>query len=123
MISIKDFKVGDTAYMLEKSDRGKETLTEVEVISIGRKYVIVKHGRWWEQKFEVNFSPYALCEKTEYSVNRFLFTSKQKYEEYKEIKELEWWITQATHSVYNKYSLETLRKLKAILEGEVIEDE
>ena len=119
MISIKDFRVGEPAYMLEKH-RTKEDLTKVEVISIGRKYVKVKCGSWCVKEFEVNFSPYALCEKTEYTVNSMLFTSEQKYEEYKEIKKLEFWLNQNIHSVSNKYSLETLRKLQDILSSEVI---
>lgn len=122
MISIHDFKVGETAYMLNKS-RKPEQLIEVQVESIGRKYVTV-NLIGWKLKFEVNnYSPYALTEKTEYSKERFLFATEDKYNEYKEIKELEYWLQNATRNIYNRFSLEQLRKLREIIESEKIENE
>lgn len=118
MIDIHDFKVGETAYMLDKSHR-QEILKEVQIESIGRKYVTVKLNGW-AIKFEADFSPYALVVKTEYSRNQFLFPTEQKYNEYKEIKKLEYWLCDATRCVYNRFSLEQLRKIREIIESEDI---
>lgn len=112
MISINDFKVGDTAYMLDTSLKTNK-LYEVEIVKIGRKYVTVSAGKYsFKCEFYVGFSPYALVEKTDYSVNLYLFQTQQKYEEYKEIKELKYWLQDAANK---NYTLAQLRKVREIL--------
>lgn len=117
MISINDFKVGDTAYMLDTSRR-VDTLCEVTIEKVGRKYVTARINKSrFAHEFYVGFSPYALVEKTDYSVNLYLFQSQQKYEEYKEIKELGFWLRNA---VNRNYTLDQLRKVREILDTEEV---
>ncbi len=112
MISINDFKVGDTAFMLDTSYGQNNKLYEVEIVKIGRKYVTAKGKFNVKYEFYVGFSPYALVEKTDYSFNLYLFQTQQKYEEYKEIKELKWWLQSAANK---NYTLAQLRKVREIL--------
>lgn len=116
MISIKDFKVGETAYSLD-TNSNPQKLRPVEILKIGRKYVTTKEG-YWERKYgEEAYSPDALVEKSEFGAKDLLFVSEQAYNDYLEKLELERWL-QITVGRYGrlKFSLEQLRKVKAILE-------
>lgn len=115
MISIKDFKVGETAYLLT-GNRTRE-LRPVTILKVGKKYVTVREV-YLERKYgEEDYSPDALVEKTEFGSADLLFVSEQAYKDYLEKLELEKWL-QNTVARYGRlnFSLEQLRKVKAILE-------
>jgi hypothetical protein len=116
MISIKDFKVGQTAYLLSENTRPLKLKT-VEVQKIGRKYVTVKYG-WGIFKYGVeDYLPEALVEQTEFGNKDLLFVSEQAAADYLEKIELEKWLQNAVQR-YGRlnFSIEQLRKVKAILE-------
>lgn len=112
MISIKDFKVGETAYVLRTYNR-EDRLHPAEVVAIGRKYITVKkHG--WVLKFTENpYYDYALV-----GDGHLLFLSEQGYKDYTEQLDLEKWLRNNVQGYgRSRYSLEQLRKVKEILEG------
>ena len=122
MINIKDFEVGKKAILLDKSYR-KESVSEVEVEKVGRKYVTVQLNRWCKREFEVSYSPYMLCEKTTYSPNMFLFPSEKSYQEYLEIKKLERSISIKLGSISNRFSLNALREIVNAIDKVIEESE
>jgi hypothetical protein len=122
MISIKDFEVGKKAILLDKSYR-KESASEVDVEKVGRKYVTVQLNRWCKREFEVNYSPYMLCEKTTYSPNMFLFPSEKSYQEFKEIKEIEQRISKQLINIPNRFSLNALREIENAINKAIEESE
>lgn len=51
-MTIKDFSVGQTAYVLsERKINGKNLVVLAEVIKVGRKYVTVKAEGWEEIRY------------------------------------------------------------------------
>ena len=116
MISIKDFKVGETAYLLGVTGRPPR-LRPVKIHKVGRKYVTTKEG-CWERKYGVeHYSPDALVEKMEFGEKDLLFVSEQAYKDYTEKQELKQWLRSVAGGYpMPDFSLEQLRKVKAILE-------
>ena len=113
MITIKDFKAGETVYVL-KSNKGridKPEVTERIVKAAGRKYVTLDN----DEKYEDNNRDF-LLQAVNYGEKQLLFHTKTEVTEYLEKHELTIWFR--NHAVYNigKYSLEQLRKVKEILE-------
>lgn len=119
-MTIKDFKVGQTALVMSGSLNQKEKyLTyEVEVVKVGRKYVTVRTTGRHEMKFEETFgSRLYLLEKTEYGAARLLFSSNEAIEAHKEKRELEKWARDVfSLSRAERYTLAQLRAVKKILE-------
>lgn len=116
MIDIKDFNVGDAVY-IKSGDRNYETLRQATVIKVGRKYITVFRHGWKIQYSAEKYCPMALVEKDAGSPS-LLFKSEQAYNDYKELKSLVMWLRNAAARMYDAtYSLDQLRKVKAILEG------
>lgn len=123
-MNIKDFKVGETAYLMNFHDRllneNTTIIDDVVVSSIGRKYVKVKYPK---SNYDISFykadevNSY-LTEKKDYGTLNYLFQSKQDINEYRERKELARWISNnAQYLRENQYSIEQLREIKRILEN------
>ena len=111
MMSIKDFKVGEIAYILRTYNR-EDKLRPVEVVSVGRKYVTVKEYGW-----ELKFSENPNYEHVLVGDGHLLFLSEQVYKDSIEKRYLESWLRNNVGYGNTRYSLEQLRKVKEILEG------
>lgn len=119
-VRLKDFSVGQTAYMLVANRQGRYVGEPIEcsVIGVGRKYVSVDYGAWNHQFMVSEYldsAPY-LEEKTEIGYRGRLFPSKEAAAEYQELQNLCQWVQEATsHSKLKAYSLEQLRAVNRIL--------
>ena len=114
MITVKDFKKGDTVYsLLRNTGRNTEPIiTEVEVMSVGRSYVTtggVRPRRYqnWEEEY--------LYEKTDIGEASLLFITKEGAENYIEKCNLALWLGSVSVRQAESYSLEQLRHVKEIL--------
>lgn len=119
-MKITDFSVGQKAYIVgDGRYRSKvEAVTEAEVIKVGRIYVTVKRGNGQPMMFsDMGKHDRYLVEKTEYGAPRLLYLTMQAYEEDKELDELRMWLRQAGDNA-RAYTLEQLRAVKKIIEGE-----
>lgn len=119
-MTIKDFKVGQTAYILEDRYQGAfGTATEVEVAKVGRRYVTVRDG-WQETRFyEPANGTTHLVEDRDYGAKRLLFLTTEAVAEHKELTDLQRWVQEATSWLkVKRYSLAQLREVKKILEGD-----
>lgn len=120
-MDIKDFTIGQTAYFSggHIRSKGEEPLQEVTVTKIGRKYVTVKSG-WWERQFEPTYTKQAdryLVEKVEIGTAGRLYKTREAYEEQRELESLRDWLCKAAGwNTVNRYTLDQLREIKAILE-------
>lgn len=120
-MTIKNFTVGQTAYILQNDLRqGKHsTVIEAEVVKVGRKYVTVSRKDYrWEMRFSARWSdkPY-LVEDTDMGSPNYLFPSRTAVDEYEERQELQDYIcTEISWSKIERYTLEQLRNIKKILE-------
>lgn len=117
-MTIKDFVVGQTAYIYN-SYRREQTVKEVTVKKIGRIYVTVSGP--WEEKFSV--PDYGerdfLLEKSDYGRTRKLFRSKQDIEDYIEKYRLFSELHDAfSYGRESYFTLEQLRSVKRIVAGE-----
>ena len=127
-VGVKDFSVGQTAYMLVANRQGQyvEEPIECSVIKIGRKYVTVNYGSWSIQFGKPDFSDtaYYLDERTEIWHHRRLFPSKKATEEYLEWESLCQWVREAVNrNRLDAYSLDQLRAVKRILDDPDYEEE
>ena len=124
-MNIKDFGKGDRVYLLNFHDRNTKLenaeIEEVFVISVGRKFVYVSKNAdadksdWNVTAFAKNdYVQGCLVENKDWGTKNLLFWSITDIEDYKEQEQLEVWLKNA---VSKKYTLEQLRKVKAILEG------
>jgi len=124
--SIKDFQKGDRVYILNFHDRNTKLenadIEEVFVISVGRKFVYVSKNadadknNWNVTAFaERDYAQGYLVENKDWGTKNLLFRNIQDIEDYKELEQLSIWFRYATSK---KYTLEQLRKVKEILEGE-----
>lgn len=118
-MTIKDFKVGQTAYILEDGYRGAfGTATEVEVAKVGRRYVTVRDMGRETRFFESVNSTTHLVEDRNYGSKRLLFLTTEAVAEHKELIDLQNWLQEATNWLKVKhYTLAQLREVKKILEG------
>ena len=114
MITIKDFKTGDTVYVLLRN-KGRNTsplITEHIVKSSGRKYITLDNNDKYEE-FKDDF----LLQVINYGEKRLLFRTKKDAAEYLERYDLiSWFRNQATTNVDN-FSLDQLKKIKEIIEN------
>lgn len=118
-MTIKDFKVGQIAYILEDGHQGAfGTATEIEVTKVGRRYVTVRDTGRETRFFEpVNSTTY-LVEDKDYGAKRLLFLTAEAVAEHKELIDLQGWVQEATSWLKIKgYTLAQLREVKKILEG------
>ncbi len=128
-MEIQAFRKGAKVWMLDstyQSEYGSEgTPREMYVQTVGTKYVHVAGCP--ESVTEILFerTDYGtknaesfLKEHTYIGKRRLLFLTKQALEEYLEFQELEKWLLAVHHKLYmHPYSLEQLRAVKKILEG------
>lgn len=123
-MNIKDFKPGQTAYLMNFHGRSfnnnTTTIEEVNVMSIGRKYVKIKYlsGCFECAFYQRDERTSYLVEKVPCGVANYLFQSRIMVDEYRESKEiLKWIYGELQYINENKYSVEQLREIKRILES------
>lgn len=120
-MTIKDFTVGQTAYVYDDKDRRNNPVCgyrEVVVAKIGRAYVTL--GDAWGSKYGVGYGGgNYLVEKVDAGSPRYLFRTKQDLDDFIEAKEL----MRDLRVVFDwnniqKLSLDQLRAVKKILDEE-----
>lgn len=120
-MEIKDFKVGQTAYIIgDGRRRGDSKATAVEVVKVGRKYVTVTEAGRQETRFcePVGFTDF-LVEDKDWGSPRLLFLTTEAVDEYNELSDLRSWVQEATNWLKVKeYTLAQLRAVKKIIEWE-----
>ena len=112
-MTIKDFTVGQTVFLLNenKGRTGGPFITERIVAKIGRKYVTLNGV--WEEKFEDCDSEY-LIEHTDFE-RRYLFPDRNTLETFLERKQLVRWFATLNDTKLKECTLEQLEKAKKIL--------
>lgn len=119
-MTIKDFKVGQSAYILEEGRGARpSTVAEAEIAKVGRRYVTIREGRQETRFYEpVNSTTY-LVENKDYGTKRLLFLTNKDVDEYNELNDLRIWVQDATSWIkVRNYTLAQLREVKKILEGD-----
>lgn len=118
-MTIKDFKVGQTAYILEDGRRAAfGAAVEVEVAKVGRRYVTIRDGRREARFYEPANSTTHLVEDRDCGAKHLLFLTAEAVAEHKELINLQGWMQEATSWLkVKRYSLDQLREVKKILEG------
>ena len=122
MVSVKDFKPGQTAYILtRKRGRTQEHfVSQCVVVSVGRKYVkTVKQesSNITSEFYNLRGNDDYLSEVDYCNTGRRLFPTQQAAIEDIEKDMLKDWISKATqHSSMEKYTVQQLREVKEILE-------
>lgn len=117
-MTIKDFTVGQTAYVYntDRRENPKKGYAEVTVAKIGRSYVTLGDG--WGRRFGVGYGGNYLVEKVDAGSPAYLFRTKQDLDDYLEAEKLrvevrqamDWWNLQ-------RLPLSKLRAIKAILDN------
>ena len=117
-MTIKDFTVGQTAYVYstDKRDNPEKGYREVTVKKVGRVYVTV--GGRWETKYEVGYNDEGyLVEAGNYA--SYLFRTKQDLDDYFERQHIIGYLRAVFEwSSITKLSLAQLRAVKKIIDGE-----
>lgn len=115
-MTIKDFTVGQTAYMVTR-DYNEYRIMEFTVSKVGRRYVTV--GQVYGYQFYVPDIEYEDClhEKEPYGYTRKLFRTRQEAEDYLEKRNL-WKELRRVFdsSSVGKYTLSQLRAIKRIID-------
>ena len=123
-MEIKDFKIGDIVYCRltgnEARGRKKEELIEEwEIVKIGRKYVTAKpkgSGNYRETQFEIDKD---YKQKTNYCVGYVLYSNMQDILDEDELRSINCWFKDKFGGYgSSKFSLESLRMAKEILESD-----
>ena len=130
-MDLKDFKVGQTVWVHltgneARGKHGDELIEEWEVVTVGKKYIHArKKGCGFQTVFEKREFGYSVkfVQKTDGCVNYILYASKTELEEELEHSGLFDEISKVFRGfgVKHNFSLEQLRKIKAIIsesEGE-----
>ena len=128
-MDIKDFHVGQTAYMLSGDNRARNAppapLKEVTVLKVGRKYVTVAESQmadlpWAHIQFESTPEGFLyLVEKVDYGYARSLFATQEAYLDHRDRERLWQWIRNAVdRRRFYDYSVDQLRAVKQILDPE-----
>lgn len=118
-MTINDFKVGQTAYILEDGHRATlSAAAEAEVTKVGRRYVTVREYLQETRFYDPANSTTYLVEDKDYGAKRLLFLTAEAVAEHKELIDLQGWVQEATNWMKVKhYTLAQLREVKKILEG------
>lgn len=121
MVATKDFKAGKKAYIVTKK-RGRiqeQFVSECYVVSVGRKYVrVTEHegSRYTSDFYNLRGDDDYL---SEYNSERKLFPTEKLAFEDMENETLKKWLSEATeYRKMESYTVEQLRRVKEILEGE-----
>ena len=109
-MTIKDFKVGQTAFVMGDGSAQRDRFRTVAA-------EVVKIGNWAMRFKETHESRPYLVEHTEYGAPRILFPSREAVDDYIEREELKTWVrTAAGWEKIDRYTLAQLRAVKKILE-------
>ena len=120
MVSLKDFRVGQTVIMVGR-ERGAE-YEEVKVETVGRKYVTVAVNRWRKIKFEKSkFIEYALQDVSIYGSSYLLYPTLDSYLKKKEHDKLVDWVEKKLPAYARKFTNEQLLELRRIAENYIVE--
>lgn len=116
-ITIKDFKVGQKIAVLRiHCIRSRESeLYERTVDKVGWKYVIDNKGIKYCKE---DYLAEGLVESSEYGERAYIFPTKEEAEKYIEKNNLLEWMRSLNFVSGREYTLEQLRKVKKILEGD-----
>lgn len=116
-ITIKDFKVGQKIAVLRMHCmRNMEPeLYERTVDKVGRKYVVDNRGTKYCKE---DYLTEGLVENSEYGERAYIFPTKEEAEKYIEKSEILKWLQGLNFISGREYTLEQLRKVKEILEGD-----
>lgn len=127
-MEIKDFTQGQTAYAV-MTRRGKTTehfIMRHTVKTVGRKYVHTKpiNGGYEERFYKMREQDEYLTEREDWGSRLMLFPSEQAAQDYIEKMMLLAWFKQAAaYGEIEKYSLEQLRAVRAVLVDKENEEE
>ena len=113
---VKDFKPGQTAYVLYgNAGTNKEPEIQERIVEkVGRKYVT--DNREIRYCCEEHLLKEGLVEASDYGRRGFLFLTKSEAEDYIEKNKLALWIANISFSKARLYSLQQLRSAQEILE-------
>lgn len=121
-MNIKNFKVGDTVYILDYHycrDISKATVKEAVVTGVGRKYVSVKPAEYLhfntEYKFHDDLNKVYYLTSNDSQENK-LFRSMQDLDDWKESEDLYKEVTSFFRSYYTNLTLNQLRRIKGIID-------
>lgn len=107
-MNIKDFKPGQTVYILSRERA--QTITERVVKSVGRKYVTLLVN-WDEQYYVRNDTEGFLVEKVDVGYSKYLFSTKEELELHIERAKLETKIKRDILNVIDKMEIAQLRQI------------
>lgn len=123
-MDIKQFTVGQTAYLIGEGNRKEKErgYTEVKVVKVGRTYVTTQlNSGCWERRFHTGYNdndPY-LIEKVTCGSPCFLFPTIEAFNEYTEYNQLKDKLRRAFEWCnIGKLTLNQLRAVNRILEGD-----
>lgn len=115
-MTVNDFEVGQTVCILfhKRYGNSEPSYKDTTVSKVGRKYVTTAYGDF---QFEAHPNiDYALTEHIEWGHPLYLFPSRKDAEEHVERCDLTKWLSEVTRNTYRlRYSLDQLRRVKAIL--------
>lgn len=121
-MNIKNFKVGDTVYILNYNygnDISKATVEEAVVTGVGRKYVSVKPAQYLqfntEYKFHNDLNKVYYLASNDNRENK-LFRSMQDLDDWKESEYLHKEVRSFFGCYYNNLTLDQLRRIKGIID-------
>lgn len=115
MLTVKDFKKGQKAYIVADDYGTRENkIFEATVKTVGRKYVTLDDS--WGSRYQTCANNY-LTEVVNCGWARMLFATEQAAKDYIELKNLVLSINiKVRHSLDSRYSLDQLRQIIEILE-------
>lgn len=118
-VKIKDFKPGNTVYVLyEHPGTNKESeIQERTVEKVGRKYVTDNRGIRYCEEYWLREG---VVEASDYGRRGFLFLTKSEAEDYIEKNKLALWIAHISFSKAKLYSLQQLRDVYEILTPQIV---
>ena len=117
MSTLDKFKNHKTAYLLTRNGLipEYENISEVDIISVGRKYVIITNNvKFAESGYERN----CLIEQVNCGWPRYLFTVKRDALDYVEKRQIVAWLAKSKN-LFGDMSIESLRRVKSIIEGDL----
>lgn len=117
MSTLDKFKNHKTAYLLTRNGLipEYENISEVDIISVGRKYVIITNNvKFAESGYERN----CLIEQVNCGWPRYLFTVKRDALDYVEKRQIVAWLGKSG-KLLDDVSLESLRRIKSIIENDL----
>lgn len=121
-MNIKDFKVGDTVYILDyryRSDISEAIVEKALVTKVGRKYVSAKPNKYLhfdiEYKFHDNLNKVYYLASNDTMENK-LFRSIQDLNDWKESEALYKEVRSFFGCFYTNLTLDQLRRIKDIID-------